>query len=525
MRQLRARVRAMVVIVGFLLLAGMGYPARVVAGCADPQDGDNVTDRTSIEVGDKVGRVLKVGPKRGEIRIDFGRTKGAEVGMRLDVRHTDPNRKPDDDAREVHVGVVELISVDDRASIARREFEPTELFGGRPRREIRPGDDVLNATDLESFRVLKLATGDDPGAIRELRKTRVDLARRRLEITRAFYENGVLTIDRYIDASQALRDAQTDMASTPDARIAAVRAHLVRMSRLADNEARRFADGDGFLVSLSEARAAQAEAALKLAEATQARGVEPAEPPARGDEKPPKAEQAAPDRPKPVVGDYVGRVTKFDRGRAEVHVDFGRAEGAEVGMRLAVHPEYDPKELDMFGLPPDLPDLVAHLDITSIEEHKSIARVFAWQTGRRGKAPSGREIQLGDRVRCHSDQESGRILKLGTEGSPDAIGELRRSRLRDARELLELATAFLQNGTITGDRYFAASRRLMEAERDASSSRDQELAAILGHLKRLTLYIEREVNTYVLDHMSEPQLTEARYHQAATAILMVKSKP
>src|SRR5690348_9639056 len=85
--------------VGVLLAVGGLLAAGVVAapssrGRDEPRQADGATKaagRARPEIGDEVGRVIKVDRGRGEVRIDFGRAQGAEVGMRLRTHRTNPD--------------------------------------------------------------------------------------------------------------------------------------------------------------------------------------------------------------------------------------------------------------------------------------------------------------------------------------------------------------------------------------------------------------------------------------------------
>lgn len=212
------------------------------------------------------GHITAVDPGRREIRVDFGRTNGAEAGMILEVWRPVPDPAPGFGDR-FRVGWLELTSVGDRQSTARAiNLEPDDTFRLKSD-EPRPGDQVIDATDRETFRILKLATGDRPDAVDEIAKARLPVARRRLELATAYYGEGSITIDRLTDASRGLMEAERDAAGTRDERLAAIRGHLERMNGLVTREASRFLSGSGSLPNLAEARGVLAEAASILARA------------------------------------------------------------------------------------------------------------------------------------------------------------------------------------------------------------------------------------------------------------------
>jgi RNA polymerase sigma factor (sigma-70 family) len=92
----------------------------------------------------------------------------------------------------------------------------------------------------------------------------VAAARQRLEAQRAFYEEGRITIDRYIDASRLLMVAEIDAATTHTQRVAAARAHLKRAEEIAKHEQSELDVGRGTVSDLAEARLAQAQAEVEV---------------------------------------------------------------------------------------------------------------------------------------------------------------------------------------------------------------------------------------------------------------------
>jgi hypothetical protein len=473
-----------------------------------------------LEVGDAVGLVADFNQERGEVRINFGQAMGAAVGMTLTVRRDDP--RPDLFGRVMgnfeDLGRIEVIDVQDRGSIAKIIKSEHGMPEENP--DFRPGDQVVYATDNEAFRVLKLATGDHPGAVEELKRYRAEVARRRFAACRSGYEVGRVNIDRYIDASREWMEARRDLAGHRDEELTALRAHLDRMTRLVERETGRFEVEDGSYPNLSEARSAQAEAALMLARARRDAAGGPGRegPPPPGDPLKPEV------RKRPLVGETIGRVTGFDRESGEARIDFGAADGAVVGMRLKVIRLLGLEEFR--GFDPDEPDRITHLEwhleVKAIEEHASLATLINREGRDRGNRPPLREIRPGDDVYCTSDREAARVSRLATGDRPDAVAELTRTRLEAARRWQRASKAYWQQGTINADRYLDACRRLMEALREAGGE-DEQVLAIRAQLERMTRLIEDEANNFYFEHEREPTLSEARSSQVEAATMLKRA--
>jgi hypothetical protein len=82
----------------------------------------------------------------------------------------------------------------------------------------------------------------------------LDAARKRLEAQTKFYEEGRITIDRYLDASDQVRVAEGLVAKTPEARIAAAQAHLDRAKAIMTREKTELDEGRGTTADVAEAQ-------------------------------------------------------------------------------------------------------------------------------------------------------------------------------------------------------------------------------------------------------------------------------
>jgi hypothetical protein len=118
---------------------------------------------------------------------------------------------------------------------------------------------------------------DSPEALKKQIERRLAAARHRLEVQRAFYKEGQITIDRYIDASRQVMLAETAAAATKDDRIAAAKAHMDRIAPVVKLEQDELEKGRGTVADVAEAYVAQEVAAYEYLEARQSRGSEEVE--------------------------------------------------------------------------------------------------------------------------------------------------------------------------------------------------------------------------------------------------------
>lgn len=218
---------------------------------------DNEEDVDPI-LREPLGKVTKVDRAMGEFVIQYGRGKGAEVGMTLLVVRPDPDRKELGDK----LAWLEVTATAGGECTAR----VLGFRGGD--REIQTGDVICNATVPRAFQLVRLADGDRPDAIRELKRARVEAARESLDLSRPLFECGMITGDRYLNAFRKLMEAERDAAATPAEQTAAIRAYLGRLNLFIVRELDRIThEFHHNSMTFTEALTLQAEAALMLAEA------------------------------------------------------------------------------------------------------------------------------------------------------------------------------------------------------------------------------------------------------------------
>jgi RNA polymerase sigma factor (sigma-70 family) len=109
------------------------------------------------------------------------------------------------------------------------------------------------------------ATAPKPPEIDPLLQQSVDAARNRLDAQKAFYEEGRITLDRFIDACRELEAAQLMVAQTDAERTAIKQRHVELLIEIQNREQAELAVGRGTSSDVSEAmqRRAQAQAELK----------------------------------------------------------------------------------------------------------------------------------------------------------------------------------------------------------------------------------------------------------------------
>jgi RNA polymerase sigma factor (sigma-70 family) len=96
---------------------------------------------------------------------------------------------------------------------------------------------------------------------------RLMAARKRVDAQRAYYEEGRITIDRFIQAVQLLNEAEMDQASTREQRIIAAEDHMERLGELLNREQAELKIGKGTVADVAEAQLAREMAAALLLKA------------------------------------------------------------------------------------------------------------------------------------------------------------------------------------------------------------------------------------------------------------------
>ena len=90
------------------------------------------------------------------------------------------------------------------------------------------------------------------------------LPRQRYDAQRAYYEEGRITIDRFVDANKQLALAELRLAITDADRLAIRQRHLARIKQILNREEAELQVGRGTVADVSEAAERYSEAELDL---------------------------------------------------------------------------------------------------------------------------------------------------------------------------------------------------------------------------------------------------------------------
>jgi hypothetical protein len=92
----------------------------------------------------------------------------------------------------------------------------------------------------------------------------LEAARKRLEAQRAYYLEGRITLDRYLDASKQLEVAELRVAKTDADRLTVRNRHVDRTKEIENREKAELEDGRGTVADVSEAHERRLEAELAV---------------------------------------------------------------------------------------------------------------------------------------------------------------------------------------------------------------------------------------------------------------------
>ena len=107
--------------------------------------------------------------------------------------------------------------------------------------------------------------GEAGATVDALTTRRLEVAKEAMEAARAYFDQGQITIDRYLDICRRYHEAVRDTAKDRAARIQALKELVENYRRVVDRESARLKAGSGSLPNEREARLALIEAKLSLA--------------------------------------------------------------------------------------------------------------------------------------------------------------------------------------------------------------------------------------------------------------------
>ena len=248
--------------------------------------------------------------------------------------------------------------------------------------------------------------------------------------------------------------------------------------------------------------------------------------PPAGDSRHPAREPENSVTPRASPGKCDGRITALEQRAGEVRIEWGPGFEPSIGMMLRIaqaRPDGNEGEAPC-------------LEVTALRRRVGIARVVPPAGRLVRQEPDGPttvaapddqalKVPVGAAVRDVTDPQALANLRLAEGGRPDAIERLLRERVGTARRWSETALPFFEAGTVNGDRYLDASRRLLEAERESARTRDEEVTALCAQLARLTNFVAILQNPGGLCSPGpEPQLSEARHDQAQAAKWLARAR-
>ncbi len=372
-------------------------------------------------------------------------------------------------------------------------------------------------------------------------RSRVEAARQRLEAQQAFYQEGRITIDRLIDASRVMMEAERDVAETPEAREVPLRVHLARLRVIKARELAELQVGRA-----TTADVAEAESNLLDAEFLLAREVEARARPRRAD-APPPADPLAPANPPAAAPKADARpesARDLARERVELarrikEVTEGQFKGGGVGFdallaasKALLEAELDAAEsraarLDILAaMIRNGQEIVQHTaasaargDVTSIAVDQARAAVLEarYQLAKEaeGPGPGPGPIPRPDGPPSAASQVSAASANPPAaapkaDARPESARNLARERVKLAREVKEISQQQYQVGRVEFEAVLRASKALMEAELDAADSKAARLD-ILAALVRGQEDVARIVTALVESARKSPrELAEAR---------------
>ena len=127
------------------------------------------------------------------------------------------------------------------------------------------GSTLASKSPTQDTVAAKKTAAPKPPEVDPLLQQSIDAARKRIDAQRAYYEEGRITLDRFIDACRELELAQLMVAQTDAERTAIKQRHIAILKEIEDREKAEMEVGRGTISDLSEAiqRRVQAETELK----------------------------------------------------------------------------------------------------------------------------------------------------------------------------------------------------------------------------------------------------------------------
>ncbi len=354
-------------------------------------------------------------------------------------------------------------------------------------------------------------------------QARVEAARRRLEAQVAFYEEGRITIDRLIDASQMMMDAELAIAPTPEAREASFRVHLARLREIKKRETAEMAVGRATTADLAEA-----ESRLLDAEFLLAREIEGRNPPPRA-EAPPAP--AAP--PTGAVADLgrgwaaaareqlAARRSEYQNARTTIDRVVAASDalmtaeretaGSKAGRDEAIRHHID-RLGEILAIAQALKSVgrATTADVAEAEQNLANARfLLAREADAPGPVPKpDAPPPAGPTAPGSGPNPPAAASPPG--GRPAVAADLARQRVEVARRRKEAAENLFRNSRIEGSELEAALRGLLEAQLDVAETKAARVEIFAAMVAEAEKAVEITSGMVEAARVSPLMLDEAR---------------
>jgi RNA polymerase sigma factor (sigma-70 family) len=143
-------------------------------------------------------------------------------------------------------------------------FAAGTMLGQEPGREGGQGAPAVQSKEGKRQAAPAAAVEKTKVLVDPLERELLDAARQRLEAQRAYYEEGRITIDRFIMGSQRLMEIERMLSQTKEEALAAIQRHVDRLKEIEAREQGELTVGKGTVADVSEAHQNRLEAEVLL---------------------------------------------------------------------------------------------------------------------------------------------------------------------------------------------------------------------------------------------------------------------
>jgi outer membrane protein TolC len=325
-----------------------------------------------------------------------------------------------------------------------------------------------------------------PRSAAELAKDRITAAKQRYEAQRAYYEQGRITIDRLVDASRGLMQAERDAADAKAARVEAARAHYARLKKILDREKAELKVGRATTADVTEVEQALLDTEFALAKELEAPEAEPAGVEAKAGSRPPSEARTSLDRERLEIARRL-----YDEARRLYPGEISIVEFLEAAITLAKAEELSAKskadrvaairtQVDRLREIVDAKEKLVKLRVESRSSVDQVRLRLLDAESHLLDASSATPDGPGESVA----PAPGGTMTTTRPVAPTALDRMAADRVEIARQLLAEASRLFP-GELDTESFLAASRAAMDAELEAATSAAGRRAAIQSQVDRL----------------------------------------